>query len=205
MSDTHHPKYCILDFDGTLYSGNSFIDFAIFTKGRMGYTKALIKSLPWIISWKLNICTNSIAKQKLFCHLFGGMGVDTFNSFCYDFSKIIQSKVNKYLLKEVESLISEGFTPIIATASIESWVKPWAEEIGIKNVVATMIEVKSNKVTGLFATPNCYGEEKVKRVLLCKPNLQTAYTVFYTDSITADAPLISITSKHFIIKKGTIK
>ena len=54
---------------------------------------------------------------------------------------------------------------VIVTASPETTVAPFARSLGAHRLIGTVLAVDdSNRVTGAFATPNCRGVEKVRRL-----------------------------------------
>ena len=52
---------------------------------------------------------------------------------------------------------------VVVSASMEAWLKPWCDLHGIA-LLCTRMERREGKITGRFATPNCYGAEKVRRL-----------------------------------------
>ena len=52
------------------------------------------------------------------------------------------------------------------SASIDNWVRPFFDQQGIVGleVIGTEVETHHGLLTGRFSTPNCYGEEKVRRI-----------------------------------------
>jgi phosphoserine phosphatase len=61
-------------------------------------------------------------------------------------------------------------------------------------------------LTGKFATPNCFGEEKVSRLeqLYTVDVLNKKKLTVYSDSMT-DKPLYDIADKSFYVKGETIR
>ena len=49
-------------------------------------------------------------------------------------------------------------------------------------MLGTQIEVKDGMLTGRFLTRNCYGQEKVNRILALYPNRQDYYLTAFGDS-----------------------
>lgn len=196
----------VFDFDGTIYNGDSFIDFAIFACGKKRFFAALLKSLPAIVAWKLGVRSNENAKQKLFSNLFKDM---PFEEFCYlgrEFSVQIASRSNKAILRLIEKFRSEQNPQemVIASASMPQWIEPWAADSGFKYVIGTEPEIKDGKLTGRFATPNCHGAEKLRRIIAQFPDFPQRHTLFYTDSLKADKPMAESASQSFIVKDGSI-
>jgi len=49
-------------------------------------------------------------------------------------------------------------------------------------VLGTQIEVIDGRLTGRFLTPNCYGQEKVRRILTLHPDRSAYHLTAYGDS-----------------------
>lgn len=71
----------------------------------------------------------------------------------------------------------------IVSASIYNWIKPFASDLGIRDILSTEIEVDGEGcLTGFFSNKNCYGQEKVVRLLEQIPDLENNYLIVYGDS-----------------------
>ena len=91
---------------------------------------------------------------------------------------------SKYLLRPkgieaVDQAISEGADVLIVSASIDNWVQPFFPSV---KVVGTQIEIIDGKLSGRFLTKNCYGQEKVNRILSLYPHRQDYHLAAYGDS-----------------------
>lgn len=193
-------RFAIYDFDGTIFRGDSFIKFSIFS---LGWFRALIKSIrafPYLMGYALGFCSNNKAKESLFSALFSSMD---YRKYCQNgarFSAIIEKYSIRQTIESIRSHRSEGYEIIIASASCYEWIKPWATTYGITHVVATQPQVKTGLLTGHFETPNCFGQEKILRLKASFPEISNSYVEVFTDSKKKDAPLISLSCKHHIIK-----
>lgn len=178
----------VYDFDGTLIKTDSFIRFAHFAVGTTGLALAILKSLRWLLAWKVGLTTSSKAKQKLFSALYKGKSAEWLSKKGEEFVEILEKEERPEICATLRERIEREERVVIATASIEEWVRPWAEKKGVQTVIATKAEKIDGRLTGLFSTPNCLGAEKLRRVeLLFGDVTDTALTV-YTDS-SADLPL----------------
>ena len=84
---------------------------------------------------------------------------------------------------KLENHLSHGDTIYVVTASIEEWVRPWCERHHIDDVIATKVETNGKGIiTGKFLTKNCYGPEKVSRLLKVEPKRSDYYLYAYGDS-----------------------
>lgn len=161
-------KLALFDFDGTITRHDTFISFGVFARGKFRFLKALVKSMPRIIAWKLKIVSNSSAKQTLFSNLFRGMRITDFQEICRNFASEIEADLRPETLELIKEHMTASHKVAIVSASIGDWIRPWANKLGIETVLATEIEVDSNgALTGRFATPNCHGEEKAVRIQRC--------------------------------------
>ena len=57
----------------------------------------------------------------------------------------------------------QGHKIVVVSASMECWLQKWCT-VNKVELIATRLEIKENKLTGRFATKNCYGPEKVQRI-----------------------------------------
>lgn len=153
------------DFDGTLTHHDTFIEFAKFSVGKRAFYKAFLKSIPTLCLWKLGMKSNSDAKQRLFAFLYKGMTHSHFQELGNLFVQYINSDRRDDTFDILTQHKRQGHSIIVVSASIGDWIRPWATINGIDNVIATEVEIdKSNRLTGRFATKNCYGKEKANRI-----------------------------------------
>lgn len=187
-------KIAFFDFDGTLTRHDSFIQFALFAKGRYGLIKAMIKSLPELLKWKLGIISNSEAKEALFGSLFRGMKMDVFQEYGKKFASYIEGDLRVGMIQKLKYHQHQGDKVIIVSASIGDWIRPWATDNGIDEVLATEAEVDDDNIlTGKFRTRNCHGQEKANRIKQLFPDIDHHETWAYGDSSGDDAMLSIVT------------
>ena len=67
-------------------------------------------------------------------------------------------------IKALEGHRAAGDVIIIASAAVDIIVAPIAARLGIKYWVATTMKWENDKLAYEFASPNCYGLEKLRRV-----------------------------------------
>ena len=77
--------------------------------------------------------------------------------------------------------------------------KKWCAKYNL-DLIATRLEIQDGKLTGKFATKNCYGMEKVKRIKDAYDLGQYDFVYAYGDS-RGDKEMLSIANesyfKHF--------
>ena len=191
-------KIYAFDFDGTLTTKDTLLEFIHFAKGSGQMFRGFLLFSPLLILMKLHLFPNWKAKQKIFSYFFKGMKIDDFNALCTRFAE-----QNKHLLrlagieKVRQAIAEEHTTVLIISASIDNWVRPFFDEIDKKiQVLGTQIETKEGRLTGLFTTKNCYGEEKVNRLTALYPHREAYYLTAFGDS-RGDKELLTFADKGF--------
>ena len=94
----------------------------------------------------------------------------------------------------------------IVSASIDNWVRPFfyqltAHSVSDFRVIGTKVEADSNgRLTGRFLTNNCYGPEKVRRVLAEYPQLaaqRSSYVVEAYGDSRGDKEMLAFADNAF--------
>lgn len=187
MTDVDTSKYPLgkvyaFDFDGTLTRRDTLIEFIRFAKGDKAFLLCFLRYSPLLVLMKLRLYPNWKAKQRVFSHCFRGMAVDTFNSLCSRFARDKARLMRPKGMKKLREVLAEGGKVVIVSASVNNWVEPFFEGIGGVYVVGTMVEEREGVLTGRFLTKNCYGEEKVTRLLQLFPERTQYWLTAYGDS-----------------------
>ncbi|MBP5339414.1 MAG: HAD-IB family hydrolase [Prevotella sp.] len=173
----------VFDFDGTLTTKDSFLKFIKFTHGLPSLVLGLIIHLPFVLAMKLRLCSNEFAKQRMFAYFYKGMDYERFCAYGRDFAACIESFSRKKMVEKLLNHHTKGHRVYIVSASMGEWIDPWAAKLGVDRVVATRVETDAdNRLTGKFASPNCYGPEKVRRFLEVEPDRSSYLLYAYGDS-----------------------
>lgn len=157
--------YCF-DFDGTLTTSDTLIEFIKYAKGSWKLLLGFLLHAHLLVLMKLHLYPNWKAKQKIFAYFFAGMNIQAFNQLCKNFAADSQHLLRPAGTSLIQQIISEDAPIFVVSASIDNWVRPFFSQRGWDSIeiLGTKIEVKDGKVTGRFLTPNCYGPEKVNRI-----------------------------------------
>lgn len=143
----------VYDFDGTIYDGDSGIDFIKFAFGKKPFRVSwqIVKSIPLFILYKMKKVPFKIMKESLFAFVkyFDDLSVIT-----TEFAEKRKNKIKKYYAK------TRREDDVIVSASLDFYLLPLCQEIGLKQVICTKYDVKNGKIVG----ENCKKEEKVKRL-----------------------------------------
>lgn len=166
ISDTESARALLVlfDFDGTITTRDTLIEFARFYKGKKKYWTGMLMLAPFMVMYMLKLLPNWKAKQFFLSRYFKDESADTFNARCRDFSRnILPSLIRPGARKTIEQYKNDNATIAVVTASAENWVKPWCDQNSII-CLATKLEVKDGRITGNIDGRNCYGDEKACRI-----------------------------------------
>lgn len=187
------------DFDGTITTKDTLFDFIKFYIGRNSFLKGLVLLSPTLIAFKLGFIKNDVAKQKLFSSFFKGRSIDEFNKISVDYINRIQEITRPEILEKIKWHQNQSHTVVIVSASIINWIKPWALEMKIDTVLATEIKVTDNLIEGCFSSNNCYGQEKVNRLLTLFPD-RGEYTLYAYGDSAGDKELLALADYPTLVK-----
>lgn len=157
--------YCF-DFDGTLTTSDTLLEFIKYAKGRGRFLMVFLMYSPLLVMMKLHLYPNWKAKQQIFAHLFAGMRIEKFDALCRSFAEESQHLLRPKGITLMHEALVAGAQVFIVSASIDNWVRPFFDIRNLKGVqvLGTQIEVEDGKLTGRFKSNNCYGKEKVHRI-----------------------------------------
>lgn len=178
------------DFDDTLTTKDTLFQFVCYSMGRVATWWGILLYSPLMLAAFLGLYDRGKAKERFLAHFFHGMPYKEFKRMGHDFADVVETFVNTSMLQCLQQHQQQGDTVYVISASIEDWVRPWCERHHVEHVLATQIEVADGLLTGHFSSPNCSGNEKVKRFLAVEPQRETYHLTAYGDS-NGDSQLLA--------------
>ena len=196
-------KIFVFDFDGTLTHADTLLAFIRFACGPVRMCMGFALYAPLLVLMKLKLYPNYKAKQKVFAHFFRGMTLARFDALCTAFAQQGEHLLRPAARSFINTVRSEAYAMAIVSASIDNWVRPFAEmylqsdnaqdksQGNVQDnkpalpiiVLGTKVEVDAaGCLTGRFATPNCYGPEKVRRIEAVWPHREQYDVSAFGDS-----------------------
>ena len=179
------------DFDGTLTTRDSLFRFiSLEKKTRRGSCRSL-RTLPLLALYSARLVGNESHKMALFARAFQDMPADAFERRAGDFARSeIPRMIRAEALERVRFHQQRGDRVVLVSASPTDWIVPWAASEGITEVIGNPAEVSDGRVTGRLAGANCYGPEKVRRLLALNPERES-YTLFAYGDGRGDRELLA--------------
>lgn len=190
--ETSRRRIFAYDFDGTLLAADSLPLFLKYAFGRWRYCLGLLACSPWLAGMKLHLLDSGKAKERLVGHFVKGLTRDELAMLGRAFA---QSLLPQGVARGIRELATVSFRDddrlLIVTASIREWVEPFFADLPFPvQIVATELEDDNGVLTGRFATPNCKGAEKWRRLLDVAPDVEQCELIAFGDS-EGDRDLLS--------------
>lgn len=194
------------DFDGTLTTADTLLAFIRYACGTWRFVWGFLVHSPLLVLMKLKLYPNYRAKQRIFAWFFRGMKAETFDALCRRFADDNASLIRPKAKALLSKLFAEGESVCVVSASIDNWVRPFFYQLTAHSasdfrVIGTKVEADSNgRLTGRFLTNNCYGPEKVRRVLAEYPQLaaqRSSYVVEAYGDSRGDKEMLAFADNAF--------
>lgn len=196
-------KIAFFDFDGTITTKDTLLEFIRHSKGPARFYLGFILTSPWLIAWKLKLISNQTAKEKVLRFFFKHTPLDRFEQDCENFSRdALPALIRPKALREITRLKESGASIVIVSASPENWIRRWTTTLETE-LLATRLETtpdkdpnKPHRLTGKILQKNCHGDEKVRRIreVYTLEEFQEIYT--YGDS-GGDRPMLNLGTASF--------
>jgi len=174
----------VYDFDKTIYYNDSTSDFYVFClKRHPSILKHFPKTMFYYIKYLLRINTKTQFKEVMYEFLHEV----NIEKDLPEFWDVHKKKIKPFYLNQMQQ------DDVIISASPEFLLEPVCKEIGINYLMASRVDPKTGKYTGV----NCHGKEKVRRFREVFGNAQI--DEFYSDAY-CDTPLAEIAKSSFMVK-----
>ena len=151
----------LFDFDGTLTTRDTFLDFHRFFWGKKCFPAFAGAAAKGSLSLRLS---RDFLKEAFLTLLWKDVPREKYLTGALRYA---ESRVEGLLLPLALSVfcrhVERGHDVYVVTASLKDWVEPWASKYGVP-VVGTELETVNGILTGRLNGANCRGPEKTRRI-----------------------------------------
>lgn len=180
----------VFDFDGTIYDGDSSIDFWLFSLQRR---PSLMRYFPGQISgaflYKIGKITKEEFKSRFFSFIAGISDADLLVRIFWDKNERKVKGWYKKIRRNDDCIIS---------ASPHFLLSEICDRLAIRNLIATHVDMRTGRLLG----KNCHGKQK--REAFRERFGNTEIGEFYSDSLS-DKPMADLAKKAFFVTKEKIQ
>lgn len=189
------------DFDHTLTGRDSLLPFLVQIKG-WGYTSTQLTMLaPAFIRYLTGTLSRQGVKEKILERFIRGMHGRDLEVLAENYAHHhLDHYIKSAPLRRLAWHQAQGHSCVLISASLELYLKPWAAMHGFNTVLASQLELtQEGYATGRLAGLNCWGPEKVRRLIEYAGPKQNYQLYAYGDS-RGDCELLAFADYPFYRK-----
>jgi len=185
------------DFDGTITDRDIFFDF-IFYRIKKGLSPwKIMRAMPILAAYILKLMDNETAKEKIFGILFRGEQLTVFQDIVNTYHQtVFAQRLRPAALEKIRWHQSAAHRVVIVSANFSWLIQPFAATHQLE-LIATEAAVDAQIITGKFATPNCYGEEKVRRIQAVISNVSAYEHIYAYGDSRGDTAMLQMATDPF--------
>lgn len=157
------PGVAAFDFDGTLVGGDSLLPFLRVVLG--GRAPAAFATAAPRMAAAYRHGGRDAAKAALLSRLLAGVPAAPVDTAGAAYGRRLATRVRPAMRTCLEDHRRAGHRLVLVSASLATYLEPFAAEVGIPEVIATRLEVGAGGLlTGRLLGANVRGEEKAARL-----------------------------------------
>ena len=165
-SATINTVVAAFDFDGTLTRSDTLGPFLRDVCGTAAFVRALAADAPRLVLAGIGAGSRDAAKERMLRRLLGGREhaelVVRGRAFA---ERVATTGMRSEMVARLEWHAREGHELAIVSASLDVYLEPIAERLGIGTVLCSRLEVNgAGLVTGNLVDGNCRAAEKLRRI-----------------------------------------
>ncbi|MDQ1534800.1 MAG: phosphatidylglycerophosphatase [Actinomycetota bacterium] len=159
-------KVAAFDFDGTLTRSDTLGPFLREVCGTVPFVRALAADAPRLALAGIGAGSRDAAKERMLRRLLGGREhaelVVRGRAFA---ERVATTGMRPETVARLEWHAHEGHELAIVSASLDVYLEPIAERLGVGTVLCSRLEVNgAGLVTGNLVGGNCRAAEKLRRI-----------------------------------------
>jgi phosphatidylglycerophosphatase C len=153
------------DVDGTLTWTDSFMLFLRFFAGRQRFFLDMLALLPDFALYTVKLIDRDTTKTRLLRKFLAGVPFDTYQARARAFAAVIYPLIARPdAVQRLRTHLGVKDEVAFVSASLDQYLIPWAQSLGVRTVLATRLEVVQGRLSGQMVGRNCRAEEKVARL-----------------------------------------
>lgn len=172
------------DFDGTITKKDTLIPFLHFAFGRVRTYLKILPLLPKLSLFFFGHCTRQEAKELILTKFLKGTPLVEVEKLGKAFAEgPLMKRIKKEALERLKWHKSQGHIAVLISANPSFYLSFWTKYVGFDFCIASNAAIDERGcLTGQLQGLNCYGEEKVRRLIKLFGNHSGYFLYAYGDS-----------------------
>ncbi len=153
----------LIDFDGTIYKGDSMLDFARFLNGGRYYFSLGVIFFPYLLM-RIGLFNRNRLKRLFLRINFKGLDKTQMHRAGEAFFEKFKDRCYPKACSWINEKQKEGQELIIVSASSGIWLQPFADHLGVRLICTQLAFDGKGRCTGDWVGENLWGAAKVQAV-----------------------------------------
>lgn len=158
-------RVAAFDFDETLTRHDTLIPFMIRAAGPLKFAIACVKVLVAGARGQVALGDRDAVKERLLGLLFAGRSDAQLRRLAQQYGRtILHDRLDPATLERLRDHLDRGDEVLFVSASLEYYLRPVAETLGVHDVIGVELAAIDDVLTGELAHPNVRAEQKAVRL-----------------------------------------
>jgi HAD superfamily hydrolase (TIGR01490 family) len=154
----------LFDFDGTVTSAPTYPAFVRFAVRRHRKLLGGLVLLPVLLCYRLGIVPDRRVRKAISPVAFWREDPERLRALGARYAEeVLPRVIRQHAIERINWHRARGDRVVVVSASLDVYLKPWCERIGIE-AVCSELEVVGERVTGRYVVDDCCGAEKSRRI-----------------------------------------
>ena len=154
----------LFDFDGTLTAGESFPSFLrlVVPPARLYWGGML--AAPLVLAYRCRLLSGNVVRAAILRIAARGLDAETVAAAGERHARdVVPATLRPEMLARMRWHRECGDTVVVVSGTFDVCIRAWCEAEGIA-LLASTLEQRDGRLTGRYASLQCTGEEKVRRI-----------------------------------------
>lgn len=189
----------VFDFDGTITHIDTGYLFVIYCRGFWKTLFKGIKLIPAFLKYFLGFLSRKEIKEIMLTRYYRGKSVESYQEMSRRFFHRHRWLFKQEMVQKLQELKAKGHLIVIVSANLHPFIQTLKEWLPVDHCIATDIELDNQgKITGKIVGENCWGKEKLKKLLNFIGDRSGYHITAYGDS-RGDIELLEEADRSFWI------
>ena len=185
----------LFDFDGTVTSNDTWTPFMRFAVRPLRLV-AWVPFIPFVIGYRLRMVSATNVRQLAVRVGFQGESAEAVHQLGAEYAAtVLPGTLRQSALERIAWHQALGDDVVIVSGSLDVYLGPWCRSRGLE-YICTTLETQGERLTGKYVEGDCYGPEKVRRILQRYQLSRYAQVYAYVDTIE-DREMLELASKKY--------
>ena len=155
----------LFDFDGTITRTDTWTEFLRFSATRRRLVAAAVVLSPVMVAYRLGWITGRQGRPVTARVAFAGRDASIVRDAGRRYAQErLPHVVRPRALERIEWHKQQGDTIVVVSASLDAYLRPWCESLGVDVICTRLEENGRGTLTGRYLQGDCCGAEKTRRI-----------------------------------------